>query len=43
MPQLHKEFMDIDTENNEELKKYYLMQYDLMFGKHWLYRNRDEE
>lgn len=37
MPILHSEFTDMDTENNEDLKKYYLIQYDLLFGEHYFY------
>lgn len=37
IPILHREFTEINTEQNKDLKKYYMIQYDLMFGKQWFY------
>lgn len=37
IPVLHRDFMGIDKENNEDLRRYYMIQYDLMFGKQWFY------
>jgi phosphoglycerol transferase MdoB-like AlkP superfamily enzyme len=39
MPIIHKEFTNMDTTENEDLKKYYMIQYDIMFGEQWFYKN----
>jgi phosphoglycerol transferase MdoB-like AlkP superfamily enzyme len=39
MPIIHKEFTDMDTTENEDLEKYYMIQYDIMFGEQWFYKN----
>ena len=38
IPILHRDFIEVDKDNNEDLKKYYMIQYDLMFGKQWFYQ-----
>ena len=37
IPILHRDFIVIDKDNNEDLRRYYMVQYDLMFGKQWFY------
>jgi hypothetical protein len=39
MPIIHKEFTNMDTTENEDLRKYYMIQYDIMFGEQWFYKN----
>ena len=40
MPMVHRDFTEINTEANEDLKKYYMIQYDLMFGQQWFYNKK---
>lgn len=38
LPVLHRNFIEINTEQNEDLRTYYQIQYDIMFGKQWFYK-----
>lgn len=40
MPLLHRDFSEINIEKNEDLKKYYMIQYDIMFGHRWFYKKQ---
>ena len=42
IPLMHRDFTAIDAETNEDLKKYYMIQYDLMFGDQWFYNTREK-